>query len=172
MKLDSRHKAFVAALTLTMGALVVDRLFVLPASTLAQTVSGSDSVISELLLDVTNSPAQESAATALSGRLEALRPKVERGQERDAFALPASWLAESRPSVDLASRPGALDTFAARHHLSGVIISGQSRLAVVDDRVVAVGQELDGYRLVAIDEDSATFEVNQTRFVVPLAEDR
>jgi len=42
----------------------------------------------------------------------------------------------------------------------------------VDDRLLKVGQELDGFKLIAIDQQSATFEREGQRITLKLADDR
>jgi hypothetical protein len=43
---------------------------------------------------------------------------------------------------------------------------------MVDDHFLVIGQELDGFKLIAVDEDSATFEAGAKRVVLRLANDR
>jgi hypothetical protein len=59
------------------------------------------------------------------------------------------------------------DDFGARHRLVGVML-GPRPLAVIDDRVLAVNSELEGYRLVEVQRDFVTFVHPVTRVRVKL----
>jgi hypothetical protein len=43
---------------------------------------------------------------------------------------------------------------------------------MVDDHFLVIGQELEGFKLVAVDEDSATFESGAKKVVLRLANGR
>jgi hypothetical protein len=93
-------------------------------------------------------------------------------QVRDAFSLPASWLAEVHPTHGPLSEQDPATMFAKNHQLEAVVLQNQARGALVDDHFLVIGQELDGFKLVAVDEASATFEAGKKQVVLRLASDR
>src|ERR1041385_1296797 len=51
------------------------------------------------------------------------------------------------------------------------IIQGSQPTAIVNDKVVAVGEEIEGYRVVVIGQNSVTFENNQGKKTLYLKEE-
>lgn len=74
---------------------------------------------------------------------------------------------ESSRSASPVAERGALD-------LRGTLIGSRTRFANVGGRILAVGESVDGYVLVWVEENSATFEKNDTRitaYVKPVVTD-
>jgi hypothetical protein len=122
---------------------------------------------------VTQHPDLQPLTVRLSEQLETLCPDDPNfSQVRDAFSLPASWLAEIHPENLPRSQQDAVAKFVRDHQLRAVAVQDQTRGALVDDHFIVIGQELDGFKLVAVDEGSATFEVDGKRVVLRLTNDR
>ena len=87
----------------------------------------------------------------LAARLDDLRRRLGDGPSivRDAFAPPAAWA--GAPSDDRAA------AFEHGHVLTVTLQSGGGGQAVVDGDLVAVGQQVDGFRLASVGRRRATF---------------
>jgi len=106
-------------------------------------------------------PAPGATRTPLAERLEALTlPDGEPTGIREAFAPSAAWLAsldEAKPKPSGAREPDSTADFARQHKLTSVLRRGNVGSAIVDGKVVEVGEQLDGYRLTGLTADSAVF---------------
>lgn len=117
----------------------------------------------------TAKPALSQAASAgaarvpLAERLKALAlPDGEPTAIREAFAPSAAWLAsleEGRPGAG--PQPDLAADFVRAHKLTSVLRRSQVGSAVIDGKVVVIGECLDGYRLIALTADSAIFRSPQ-----------
>jgi hypothetical protein len=174
MKLSKRQKVCCVILALALGVLIVDRAIFYPEGGPAKASADSTQAQDERVAAATEYPDIQPSTAKLIQQLEKLCPddNLDFNQVRDAFSLPASWLAE----VGLGNHPGfeqsTTDRFAQSHQLKAVVVDGQSRYVLVDDHFLVIGQELDGFRLVAVDEDSATFAAGGKPVVLRLANDR
>jgi len=89
------------------------------------------------------------------------------GLTRDLFAPAARAVAHSpSPAMQAAAalRPPALP------RLTGILIDGSSRRAVLSGRVVAAGDEVNGYRIVAIEPGLVRLARGGDRFKLELKE--
>jgi hypothetical protein len=81
----------------------------------------------------------------------------------DAFRPSPTWVP---PKPDKSATPDAapLETreqlFVRTHTLTAVVV-GRNGFALVDGKLLRVGQELEGFRLVSVDKKSATFAGNE-----------
>lgn len=60
------------------------------------------------------------------------------------------------------------DAPAPALELRGVLVAGRASLANVAGRFVRLGEQIDGYRLVLVTEDAATFERGGVTVRIPL----
>ena len=76
----------------------------------------------------------------------------------DALQPPPAWLAEltARP-VESSPEKTAGQLFQDKHRLSSVVYSHSQATAIVDGRVLRVGDRLDDFQLVSIGPASAVF---------------
>lgn len=86
--------------------------------------------------------------------------------QRDAFAplaqfapqpVPPEVVSEEPPGPPAPAPEEVIAAFRARHRLTGVML-GSEPLAVIDQDVVPLRSELDGFRMIEISRDTATFE--------------
>lgn len=78
---------------------------------------------------------------------------------REAFAPSAAWLA----SLEVAKpggvpRPDSAVDFSRQHKLTSILRRGSAGSAIVDGKVVEIGEQVDGYRLIGLTADSAVFQ--------------
>ena len=182
MKLSRQQKIYLAILALVLGALLVDRLFrsrqtvTVEASTYSEPLPGETIPAPALVFDKKTlgpEPDSQSPSIKLAKQLEILLPEecLDLNQARDAFSLPAAWLDELC-AQNLPGQADAAARFAKSHQLKAVLIDGQNNSALVDDHLLILGQKLDDFKLVAVNEDSATFEAGTKRVILKLKTDR
>jgi len=174
MKLSKRQRAFVAILALALGALIVDRAFLGSGSPVPdEAVAGSSPAAAPPPSAPPRPPAGDAAGKpALADRLAELARahELKTDEIRDAFRLSPAWLAECSPQPTGEPEPTPADRFAQAHRLTGVVVKGQAGIVLVDGGCVAIGQVLDGFRLVSVADNSAVFEANGQRVVLKLNE--
>jgi len=190
MRLSRQQKVYLAILALALGTLLVDRHILSrqpapaegngePETVAAKAPAyseGSRGAESHLLPRETTAgkmglpdPNSQDPRIKLAQRLEILWPdeSLDLDQARDAFCLPAAWLSELCAQDPLVEGDAAVQ-FTKTHQLNAVLIEGKMRSALVDGRLLIPGQELDGFKLIAIDESSATFEAGTKRVILRL----
>ena len=170
MVASHRQKVFFMALALTMTALIVDRLFVLPKGAGAKDSLGPED--GGLVVSIPDLPESEADSAGLAGRLESAYPDTQGTEDlgRDAFAFSSPW--RTAPgSQDFGGPGGSIGEFIKRHRLTAVAVDGQTTRALIDDRPMVIGQELDRFTLVEIQEDRVVFAADQRQFVLSLASD-
>ncbi|MFC1635703.1 hypothetical protein ACFL5Z_12755 [Planctomycetota bacterium] len=179
MKLSKGQKMGLALLTIAAVAMVIDRAFLGGGSGPVE-ASASLSPTSDANTPQALDPPDEDSKPSmirLGERLETLwvEKDLDINQPRDIFTLPASWLTDILPKKPEDIPPPKEDSvtvFMSSHQLQAVAISDQTRCVTINDHVLHLGEELDGFKLVAIQENSATFEFGVRRVVLKLVGDR
>jgi hypothetical protein len=125
------------------------------------------------------SVAQSTAAEAYAGGLGTLVLRLEavaRAQEldvrniRDAFVPPTSWIGTQRPAA-VDDYPNAAREFINRHKLTAVMKQSGGGIAIIEGKMVAVGQSIGGFRLVVVKDRSAVLRRGNQRVELRLPED-
>lgn len=162
MTFTKSQKICFGLLTAGLGALVADRAFGGSAAADPQ-----DAPVNATVTQTTEwvAPAKPEAVAplTLAGRLRSLSP--DSGTEfPDAFAIPTGWsrTASGRP-VDASAV-----AFEAAHKLKAVISNGQRGGVLLDDRLVAVGESVDGFELVEVRQYHAVFLGKAGRILLAL----
>jgi hypothetical protein len=177
MKVSLERKVLIGALGLGALAFVLDRTVFSAGGDAAEPASAADasayvvkpSAGPQALAKVI--PGNETRTSSLAGRLRASSSaRLGAYELRDAFMPSPAW----QPAAVL-EEPAARSTaqFAARHHLNGVLASSGERSssgghALVDGKIIAVGQLVDGFRLVSVSHRSAAFESADGRVVLEM----
>ena len=176
MKFSKRQQVSLAILAIVLAALFIDRFFIGQGSVPVEASASSNQAPDELVPGALDFPDLDSQPPTikLAHRLETLQPdkSMDMGQVRNAFSLPSSWLAEINPANRLLSKQDAATQFLKNHQLRAVVVHEKRCSVMVDDNYLVVGQEFDGFKLVSVDEGSATFEAGGKRVVLRLANDR
>lgn len=185
MNLTTSQKRLGLALLFVVAALIVDRL--LPSDAPAA-ANAEDLLVrpvakpAEAAADPTapHRPGEDRTAhwgsPGVYARLTALaqlHPPA--GVGRDPFHLErprVSVTPITPPNEDTPRRVSAAEQFAARHHLRAIIGTGRGGMVLVSDRMIRLGEGLDGWRLVHIARDAATFENDGVRVILPLSDPR
>jgi hypothetical protein len=153
MKVTKEQKVYLGLLAIGLVALTLDRLVFTPSSAEAAD-SSSDLLVTHS--EPPTAPAAKSTASSTSNpvaqKLALLSESMHlaAAESRDAFTPSAAWVGKPAASTDTKS-------FEQTHQLSAVIV-GRRAAAMVDGRLIAVGQTIDGYKLVSVIQGAATFQ--------------
>jgi hypothetical protein len=172
MKLTKRQKIMASVFALALGGLTADRLFLGPDST--QAVVVAEGSAAGLDPEAADGKTPVVAARPIAERIETLwnDKAAVVGPTRDVFAISSPWLMELRAEGDGPTAMEAPERFAATHQLSAIVIEPQRSYILIDDKLLVPGQELDGFMLAAINEDSCRFESADGQVVLTLVDDR
>ena len=169
MTLTRKRKALLVLLGLGLTAVAVDRVFILDSSAEGghYAVAGPQGASPFAAVETAGTPSINVADPAASGpppvplvdRFEAAAAKhdYDLWNVADAFKVPEFW--EQSASTDAAEPPAlTANAFVRRHRLNAVMVGRGRAYAVVDGRLLYAGDEIDGYRLISIEERAVTFE--------------
>ena len=166
MVLSRKRNLLVVVLGFATAALAADRL--IPVDDQGTPSRASASVLNVLSrTSHKTTPARiETINTAtlvdesLAERLEKLSSDyaVEPTNSRDAFCPSQSWLAELRPETTITSNEARIQNFLQNHRLKAVVTFNNKGAAIIDDKYLPVGGELDGFKLIKVSERSAMFD--------------
>jgi hypothetical protein len=155
------RKIYVAVLAAGMAALTVDRLTAGPSAAGVHDPSEYALTRTDAPAPPTPTPAPQTTTPTTSitpggGLATRLRElTTTQPASRDLFRAPSSWAAPtSRPVIKEANGP---EDFEKSHRLTAVLLKGKEKHAVVDGRMVAPGQAIDGYTLISVMPDMAIF---------------
>jgi hypothetical protein len=161
MKVTKQQKVYAGLLVLGLTALVLDRCVFTPASADASD-QASDLLIAKPAQSRTESPApnRKATTTAPSGNPVALKltelsesMHLPATAVKDAFSPAATWSGSGTTTAG-----GEVRNFEQTHTLIGVMVSGGSAAAMVDGKLVRVGQSIDGYKLISVSKGKAVFK--------------
>lgn len=166
MVVTKRQKIIVVVFLIGLSALIVDRVWLQPKPASAESPKGSADQVSSTASRP--SPEHSPDKPSVAQRLNSLWPQQEPNfaDLRDPFCLPRSWSGVSKDGA--AATADATTGFAATHRLSAVVLEGRVSYALVGDRFLTPGQEIDGYRLVSVGDRFAVFEGQGGRVVLKL----
>ncbi|MHC4518138.1 MAG: hypothetical protein ACYTAS_06090 [Planctomycetota bacterium] len=173
MMLNGRQKAGVAVLAVGIAALAIDRVFVLPKSAPASEPGA--------FVDSYTAPAPEGETAPAASRAQTVARRLDAAWSdknlrleapRNLFALPESWDRNSASGNAARPRRTATASFAAAHTLEAIIIDAEGQRALIDDRLVRLGESLDGYELVGVNKESVIFERDGERIEFRLTKGR
>jgi hypothetical protein len=169
MVLEKRQKVFIAVFFLGLIALVVDRVCLRPEG---GPKHASASAFEQYGVPVsTADPVPEPPGTrnpTVAERLDRLwsDQDVNEGSMRDPFSLTGSW--QVSPPVDAPPAPDEAAVFAETHPLVAVVMAGQQSYVLINDRVLPLGEQIDGFTLVSVGAKSAVFERQGKQIVLEL----
>jgi hypothetical protein len=176
--LTKRQKTGIVFLSMALLALVVDRVVLSGGWVPAGASASSNKTPAEHVLEPVDVSEEESQPPTirLSQRLEMLwaERSLDINQAKDIFTLPECWRSDVFPAeTDDIPPPkkDAIKVFITSHRLQAVVISDQTCCATVNGYNLCLGDELDGFKLVAIEDDSATFESGKRRAIIELEND-
>jgi hypothetical protein len=176
MALNKRQRMSVGVLAIGLAALVVDRIYVLPQSAPAGQTAAADDHTITATSETAAAPPPVSAPAGLTAatKLETVwsDKDLRFDEPRDLFSLPPSWPRTRGPEIRIVPAVAAETLFAAAHRLEAITMDPQGRRALIDDRLLRLGEMLEGFELVAIDKESVTFEQDGQPVQLELLKDR
>lgn len=178
MTLTKRQKIMAALCAVALAILVVDRLQLGSEQFGPETARAS-------YVPVDNTPAEGEtiaelpAATFLSrsrselaSRLETMASQHDPASApmRDMFQPSEAWLERlgARNSKPAIVAPPLEASFIEVHKLQAVLLGRNGSSAIVNNTYLEIGQELDGFELISIDTNSASFARGKVRIVLTL----
>lgn len=163
MGTSNQRKLSIAVLVLAGGALLVDKLFLGASGPEAAKADEAPAQAATALSVGTTSAPQLTVAK----RLERLAPHG--GPINNAFAVPASWrtVAPSNPQGPSIDTPAA--AFVKEHHVAGLMRGGTDPArALVNGKLITLGDSIDGGVLVEVNDAGAVFDVGGVRVQIAL----
>jgi len=169
MALEKRQKVFIAIFLLGLVALVVDRVFLRPEGGPEKASAGAFELYGvpvSTAEPVTGPP--ETQNPTVAERLDRLwsDQEVNEADMRDPFSLTKSWQVSAVASASPA--PDETAVFAKAHRLVAVVMDGRQSYALVNDRVLTLGEQMDGFTLVSVGAKSAVFDRQGKQIVLEL----
>ena len=164
MKRSRERNVLIAVLGVAGLGLLVDRVVI--GSDVTAPAESSAGMLDDVTFDpaslsiVPDKAGDAGPAESLANRLRQIAGEATSGDGaviRDAFTPPASWVpadGEQRAGSEAAL---AVEEFKRDHKLEAVLVTGDQRCAVINGQTVYVGQTVQGYRLVSVQERSAEF---------------
>ena len=162
--MSTKRLVYLVLLVLCCGAFVVDRLFLgEPDSASAESVVPGAAV---KRTPRTVKPASvKTTPDARDPSLTWLAKLENRPLTRDVFAPSLEMLSryeqqresEAQSASDV-PQPGSPELFKEDHELQATLVFPEGSLAVIDGRVLKIGEVIEGFRLVAVHHRRASFQ--------------
>ena len=170
MKVTRERKIYAAVVAIALLGLVLDRTIYGSRDTGADAAQPAPDA---LLIAPATAPI--AAASGVEELSLATRLANTASQERvlggsdinEPFKSQIAWLTPVRAEAP-ATGPTEAEQFQQKHTLTAVLGTGQSGYVIVDGACVRIGRSIDGFKLVAVDRGSATFESNGARIKLVL----
>lgn len=110
------------------------------------------------------------ALAAASGLAAAagVAEKNEPGLRHDPFAWPAATRAPVVAAPAIAASAAEPPPKAWQPRLRAVVVAGNRSMVSVEGSIIFLGEQIDGFRLVQVEERSATFSKNGVRVEVKM----
>lgn len=160
MKLTKQQKVIIGIFALALLGLVCDRVFLLPRQARANAKGSVQTRDSGLILAVNPIPEEQTEGMGLKDRLNERLPDdmIDVSQVRDAFTPSSDWLAVGGAA---GTKPVVEDLdFKRKYQIQAIVFQDDLKAVFVNDKVVRVGDTIDGYELVKLSEKAATFSVD------------
>ena len=158
MVLAKRQKVFIVVFLLGLIAFVVDRVYLLPQGAPKQASASAFELYGMVVSTDEPVPEPTGQNPTVAERLGRVwsDQDVNEAAMRDPFSLTGSW--QVGPVVNEPPAPDEAAAFAKTHSLVAIVKEDQQSYVLIDDRVLALGQQMDGFTLVSVGPKSAVFE--------------
>ena len=183
MPIPTKHKVYGCVLVAGLSAFAADKTIFAPSDAAAQGSSVSEYAMTMSSTSVLDAARRDLAAMAdlpvegsdIADRLSAVAEarSLDLTDVRDAFKLSPSWFGDDDGTV--VQQPDVGGTAAARfvrsHRLMAVMAGGPNGSAIVDDKCLFIGQQIDGFRLISVGDRNAVLESNGVRVELQLSQE-
>ena len=184
MKLNRKQQIYIAILALGLIALLLDKTFLSPqeaegdaqqvrniAPEVAATAQGMHDAITDME-PATPTPSYSTVGMRLARFVE--EGKVDPLEMRDAFQPSPAWISDFESRGGLDSPSSKAEKFISKYRLIGVYSSRGSRFAIIDgdksNVILAIDQEIDGFKLVSVNDRLAVLQNQALTVVLKLEE--
>jgi hypothetical protein len=158
MQLTSKHKIYGAIVGIGLAWLGYDQISAGPQAAGANEadtllVAPSSAKPQAAVVVQTASPGASVSEAGIADRLQEVAQAHPFNFEatRDAFTPAEAWVA-ARPAVGQADANA--DEFVKKHRLMSVMVVGRTATAQIDGKLLRLGEEIDGFKLVSITKES------------------
>lgn len=193
MQLTKQQKLYAAVVGLAVGAFGFDRFVLGPPADGGAAVAAAPQPARAPVRRVAPQAATPAAGTATTasattagntqgvaptGTLAARLRQVAAGQKLDlrnvgdAFRPSVAWIGARRQPAPAAGPFDAAREFQNTHRLTAVMKQAGGGIAIIDKTTLAVGQSIDGFRLVAVKDRSAVLRRGTDRVELRLPEEQ
>lgn len=163
--MNTKRMIYVGALVLAGIAFLVDRVFLGEPESAYADAAQSSAQKKKVALDT--SLDSEQPVTEIDPTLDRLEQLPEAVPGRDVFSLSGAFLARQKKLEDEAAKAAEAEevpkvdpaeVFAQQHTLQTTMVSQNMSMAVIDGKVVRIGDTVDEFRLVQIDSYQVKFK--------------
>lgn len=178
MKLSTKQKVYASILGLGVTGLIVDRVVLLPQESAAQLAVPVAAAVA-LSTPVIEAARQLVSASVLSTSTVSIADELDRVAEArgfdlvrvpDAFQPSSSWSTGQMETEAPAPDRSAVERFKQDHTLTAVMVTESKGYAIIDGKFLLIGQEMDGFTLVAVGDRSVVLESTEARVELTISE--
>ncbi len=178
MRLSTKQKVYASILGLGVIALIVDRVVLLPQESAAQPAEPVEPAVA-LSTPVVEAARELVSASVLSTSTVTIADELDRVAETrgfdlvsvpNAFQPSSSWFTGQVETEAPAPDRSAAERFKQEHTLTAVMATGSRGYAIIDGQFLLMGQEMDGFTLVAVGARSAVLESAEARVELTFSE--
>jgi hypothetical protein len=173
MKVTKQQKVLGAVMLVGLLLVGADQLGALPGSSAGKTDDSSGYAAAEFKVVATPAATPTPVPLPTTATRSSVAQRLRHTQRfatdntlRDVFAVGPAWLAQAEQGAKVDPLAASIEKFRQSHRLTGVLSSSGREHAMVDNQIVAVGQSVDGFKLVSVSHRSATFESGEARVVL------
>jgi len=168
MKVAKKYIAYMTVLGMAGAAWGIDHAFFSPALASAVVVPSPEQPIAVASAAASSIDAAPASPNWLAERLRsAAGGSLNAANLRDAFSPSSRWVAEQRPTLGQREEQIA-DNFRHAHRVVAVMTDNKGGRALINDRILRVGQAIDGFQLVILDHRSAYFSGHGVQVTLPV----
>ena len=180
MSINTKHKVYGCVLATGLAAFAADKTFFAPSDVAAQDsfVSGyamtsSTSVLAAARSDLAAMADLPAEGSDIADRLSAVveARSLDLSDVHDAFELSPSWFSDDGTVQQQDVGGAATARFVRSHRLMAVMVGGPNGSAIIDDKCLFIGQQIDGFRLISVGARNAVLESNGVRVELQLSQE-
>ncbi len=180
MPITTKQKVYGCVIAAGLSAFAADKTFFAPSDAAAQDLSVSEyamtsstSVLDAARRDLTALADLPAEGSDIADRLSAVAMlrSLDLSDVRDAFKPSPSWFGDDGTIQQQDLGGDAATTFVRSHRLMAVMGAGPNGSAIIDDKCLFIGQQIDGFRLISVGDRNAVLESNGVRVELQLSEE-
>ncbi len=181
MSITTKHKVYGCVLVTGLSVFAADKTFFGPSDAAAQDSSVSEfgittsstSVLDAARRDLTALADMPAEGSDIADRLAAVAEarSLDLSDVRDAFKPSPGWFGDDGTAQQQGLDGAAAATFVRSHRLMAVMAGGANESAIVDDKCLFIGQQIDGFRLISVGARNAVLESNGVRVELQLSQE-